>query len=650
MKYRADIDGLRAIAVLSVVLFHAGLDVLSGGYIGVDIFFVISGFLIARILHEEIKENKFSILNFYERRFKRIFPALFFMLLMTTMASLFILMPIDFKNYAQSLAAVALFSSNILFWKESNYFGGASEEKPLLHTWSLSVEEQYYLIFPVALFFLARYYPRYIRQVLAACLVLSFAWSAYSTKIYTDAAFYFPFTRIWEFLIGAMLAFGIAPKIKSSILNSALAMIGLSLIIYSLFFFTPYTSFPGVAALLPCLGTGLIIYSGGQGRTPVSALLSLKPVVFVGLVSYSFYLWHWPLVVLPKYFAVSALMRDIQPAEMIFLMSAAFALAVLSWRFIEKPFRYSPLWSSRKILFPVVAVASVSMISLGAFGHITDGFPQRLPADIARIAKAGRDVNPLQHCESKTVEEIRKGRVCEFGDLTVSEPSFALIGDSFADALAPGVDEAAKKAGRKGVFIFKGGCFTLAGVLNACADLRDAGLEYINKNKSIKSVIIANRWTAVANGDRFGSYTEKWYIQDSYSKEYSREENMRVFERTLPKTLLALSDKKDIYIIAYIPEQLLNIPRALALTNLYETGRDVRISRSVFDERQKGVRQVLDAQKNIHIIDVGNILCDQTHCRVADGDKILYADDNHLSATGAKYLSPLLTPVFSLSR
>ena len=274
MKYRADIDGLRAIAVLPVIFFHLDLPGFSGGFVGVDVFFVISGFLITSIILKEINDEKFSIVRFYERRIRRIFPALFPVLLFTLIIGAFLFDYQSFKGLGESITATTLFSSNILFWHQSGYFDSSSLLKPLLHTWSLAVEEQFYIFFPLLLISINRFSKkRYMPWLLGLCLI-SFSLSLYGVYTYQTATFYLVPTRAWELLSGAILALGVIPQLQSSLHRNLFSIVGLCLIIFSVGVYTEATLFPGAAALAPVLGASLIIYSGGGGGRNQSSVSS----------------------------------------------------------------------------------------------------------------------------------------------------------------------------------------------------------------------------------------------------------------------------------------------------------------------------------------------------------------------------------------
>lgn len=302
MKYRAEIDGLRALAVIPVILFHAGFEWFSGGFVGVDVFFVISGYLITTIIISEMAEGKFSMVNFYERRARRILPALFFVMAACLPFAWLWLTPSDLKDFGQSLIAVSFFSSNMLFWLESGYFDTAAELKPLLHTWSLAVEEQYYILFPIFLMLTWRLGVKWISIILSFVFLLSLGLAVLGTQYATNpqitsGTFFLLPTRGWELLVGVFAAFYLKYKThpKSRTFNQILSLLGFSMIAYSIIVFDETTPFPSLYALIPTIGTGLLILCAVP-KTIVHKLLSLKAIVGIGLISYSAYLWHQPLL------------------------------------------------------------------------------------------------------------------------------------------------------------------------------------------------------------------------------------------------------------------------------------------------------------------------------------------------------------------
>jgi peptidoglycan/LPS O-acetylase OafA/YrhL len=355
LKYRAEIDGLRALAVVPVILFHAGFELFSGGFVGVDVFFVISGYLITTILIEDIENKRFSIVNFYERRARRILPALTFILLVSTLISYFILYPSDFEEYSKSLLSVVLFVSNLFFWRESDYFATASELTPLLHTWSLAVEEQYYVLFPIFLILAWRFGKNRVFWMIVVMAAISLLLSEWGWRNKAAANFYLAPTRAWELFSGSIAAFVVQKQSVQK--NNLLALTGLTAIIFSIFFYDETTPFPSVYALVPVLGTVfLVLYAD---RTTFAAkLLSTKSFVGVGLISYSAYLWHQPLMALYRR-KVGVELHPIESLSIIFLV---FILSVLTWKYVEKPFRKRETVSKKVIFLSSIT----SLVFLGA--------------------------------------------------------------------------------------------------------------------------------------------------------------------------------------------------------------------------------------------------------------------------------------------
>lgn len=412
-QYRPDIDGLRAVAVLSVMFGHLNMTYMTGGFVGVDIFFVISGYLISSIILTDIERSRFSIIGFYERRVRRIFPALFFMLFAVFLISFVFLLPAELVSVCKALVATTAFASNFYYLSTSNYFD-LPTTSPLLHTWSLAVEEQFYLLFPPILLLIRKFFRRQFDAALIAIALVSFVLSVIMVRYDQNNAFYMLYTRGWELLIGTMLSRGMFPRINSTWLRNIVAFVGLVLIAYSVLFYTLATPFPGLSALAPCLGTALVIGAGTSGPSVISASLSWRPVVFVGLVSYSLYLWHWPVIV---FYQMGIITQNIIPLSvdqfphqlatlltphrrgLIFEFVVPIVLATFSWKFIERPFRTGRLRLKGRPLFKLAGALMCSTIALAAITDVEGGFPDRFSraslevagqADLTEFAKTTR--------------------------------------------------------------------------------------------------------------------------------------------------------------------------------------------------------------------------------------------------------------------
>ncbi len=647
VKYRPDVDGLRAIAVGAVVLFHAGVAPIRGGFVGVDVFFVISGYLITTIIAREALEGRFTVAGFYVRRVRRIFPALFYMLWAVGLVATLVLMPADYNEFGESVSATALFTSNLFFWIKSGYFDAAADIKPLLHTWSLAVEEQFYLLFPLLMAAIVTRL-RWWRLLIAAIALVSFAVGVWEVAHHPAGAFYSPFARAWELLLGSLIAVGAVPPIRSKPLREAAAALGLGLILFAVFAYTPATPFPGVAALSPCLGAALLIHADAEHPTIAGRIISVKPMVWLGLISYSLYLWHWPVLVFARYI----LMRPLQPAEMAALVAASVLLAYLSWRFVERPFRRGN--ARRAALFGVAGAMMLVATLFGAWAHLGHGLPQRLPGPALRLAAAADDINPYRAaCDRTSVERLRKGDACILGDPKAAAPTFALMGDSFGDALMPAVVEAAKEHGRKGLMLTYSGCLSLIGVNQdtpGCRAFLDAAVDLIRRTPSIDRVIIVDRWTTSVIGTRFGAWPQtEIFITDARSPERSYAENPRAVTRGLAATTQALAPRK-VFLVGYLPEQAVDIPRAEALASWYRFPPEPGVAREAYDRRQAPVHAVLEppkAAKTYDVLDAAPFLCDARRCPAMRDGVVLYSDDNHVSASGARSIRALLAPALA---
>ena len=370
MKYRPEIDGLRALTIIPVIFFHAGFEIFNGGYIGVDIFFVISGYLITTILINDIENKQLKIANFYERRARRILPALFFMMSVSIPIAWLLMIPNQMKDFSQSLIAVSFFVSNILFWRKTGYFSTSSEEKPLLHTWSLAVEEQYYLVFPIFLILVWKFGRNKVFWIIFLLASISLLLSEWGWRNQRSANFYLAPTRVWEIFAGSLCAFLIKKnKVKS---NNFLSLIGLFLIFLSIFFYDEKTPFPSIYALIPVVGAViLILYSNRD--TYVSKFLSSKLLVFIGMLSYSAYLWHQPIFAFFRIY----LNKKLELPVMLFLIFITFFVAFLSWKFIEKPFRDKNKINKKTFIF-ISLITFLSLIVIGSLGSFTNGFQQQM--------------------------------------------------------------------------------------------------------------------------------------------------------------------------------------------------------------------------------------------------------------------------------
>jgi peptidoglycan/LPS O-acetylase OafA/YrhL len=635
-RYRPDIDGLRALAILPVLFFHYHVWPFRGGFVGVDVFFVISGYLITQLIVAERDEGRFSIARFYERRIRRIFPALFAMLLVVTIAAVFILFPVDLVRYADSLLATAGFAANFEFWREAGYFDVAAAEKPLLHLWSIAVEEQFYLFFPAVLMFFGRQRV----AVTAAIFAASLAFAIWGVVHAPSATFYLLPGRAWELMLGALVALGAVPTIGPRWAREWLAAAGIALIAFAVFFYTSDTPFPGAAALAPCFGAALLIYAGLPGQTIASGVLSLSPLVFIGRISYSLYLWHWPLYVFTRYFTY----RDPSPEGVACLIAASFALAIASYYFVERPFRNARFRFRAPQLFGGGLTAMTGVAAASLFLLQGNGLPERLRPELRTILAEENDHEPrIDTCLGISPEAVRDGKMCQIGVIG-GKPSFILWGDSHADAVLPAISEVAEREGRTGLFAGGRSCPPLLDVTTPRPECRAFNQNVLAQaaRPEIREVILEARWAKYAEGSTYGTEPEGHIVltDDGGTDDSS---NHAVFARGLARTVKALAGKK-IVIVASVPEIGWPVPAVLAREKLADKMRIAPPSTDAYLQRQKFVLSTFDQLRRsdgVTMVYPHEVLCRSGACAVSLNGIPLYRDEHHLSVYGARLLAPL---------
>jgi peptidoglycan/LPS O-acetylase OafA/YrhL len=578
--YRADIDGLRAVAILPVLLFHAGVPGFGGGYVGVDVFFVISGFLITSIIAREIDEGRFSILRFYERRARRIMPALTAVIAAVLAVSAILYLPQDFALVPRSALAAIGFVSNLLFFTETGYFQGGAETKPLLHTWSLAVEEQFYIGFPVLLLLVARFVPAWRIAVVAGIAILSFAIAVATQSDGSGFAFYWLPPRAWELFVGALLALGAVPAIKARPVREVAAWCGLAAIAAAVLLYDSKTVFPGVAALPPVLGAAALLHCAPG--TAAGRLLSTRALTFIGLISYSLYLWHWPVAVFTQYATDAPLGGWTSVA----VIAASVALATLSWRFVEQPFRRpSNLGSAAVLRRFAVAMAALGVVSAGMMS--AGGWPGRFDPQVVRLANASTDVSPMR--------------------------------DSHGVELAYAVSAIARSQGRSLIQRTHSSCPPVLGYEAPgdprCAAANRQVFDSIRRDRGIGTVYLAAFWASQAYG------SPSFLVQ---------------FDRTIAALV---GEKRRVVIFGPVPPNSFDVPRRLA--HLAAQGRIASArgqSRAEMEERTRAVRAVMSKweQDGVRVIDPIAALCGPEICDIIRSGAPLYFDSHHLSVAGAE--------------
>jgi peptidoglycan/LPS O-acetylase OafA/YrhL len=633
MKHRPDIDGLRAIAIVPVLLFHAGIPQFSGGFVGVDVFFVISGYLISSLVLNDIAKERFSIVNFYERRVRRILPALFVLILFASVAAYRLLTPEDAKTFGEGVFATMIFSSNLLFARQPGYFQAPAESNPLLHTWSLAVEEQFYIFYPLFLFLVSRYFRKRYAWVLFPVMSLSFAYSVWAVSTTRSFAFYSAPARAWELLVGGILALHVIPPLRNRLQANSAAFLGLILLCYSVVRFSASTPFPGAAALCPTIGAALLIYSAEADTPVIARFLSTRPVAFVGLISYSLYLWHWVLLFFARYW----LARSLKGWEVACVLAASVLVASVSWKFVENPFRgRERILDSRRQLFAAAAFGSIAFASFGGLLYLRQGLPSRFDHQVLDLLT--RDF----WTQSNACEE----RLCRVGD-SRSSPSFIVWGDSHAGALAPAFDSIAQANQASGWIAFSFACAPLLDLKRydqpdpeKCTRFNRYVLDQITA-QHISTVFLHSRWAVYSEGNR-GPGKPIFLTADRIP-----EQDFAVFKRLLRQTVERLQQLHvNVVLVASVPEVWMDVPTVLARRAIAGTAERPALPVADFLYRQARVFPLfseLTQQYPISVVYPHTILCRDSSCAVTNGKFALYMDDSHLSIQGAMYVAPALT-------
>lgn len=625
-----ELDGLRGVAVAVVVVHNLRriiepqgdtasllwVQLLDRGWIGVQLFFVLSGFLITRILlRSRAAENYYS--GFFARRALRILPLYYAALLLW----LVVLPAIgwEFPHDKSTDAYLWVFLSN---WVQPFHTGGA-----LIHFWSLAVEEQFYLLFPLLLMFLARRRHGSIPRTIALLAAGSFVLSVAGSYTYTSATFYLLPTRAWELLMGAFLAATTLRQPAARWVSETAGWLGVSLIVCSVFFYDLNTRFPGLAAIPPCLGAALIIFASETKPALVGRLLALKPVVFVGLISYSLYLWHWPLLVLFKYQTTQ--MRDVNVRVLLLLASAG--LAILSWKFVETPFRKRRIFNGRR---PIMALAGCSMLILVLLGLAVarDGVPSRIPSKALDYADTR---NHRAFLNQVSLEQAVAGKFVELGTQNASAPISVLIwGDSHAMSVTPVIDELCRQYAQRGIQATHSstapvlgyvstGAYSLKGESPAFAN---AVISFVAKNH-VRNVIVTASWSTYPASDSF--------------------------KAGVRSTIQAIMDAgAKVYVLKDVPFPGYDVPTIAALTVRRDGDLEqLTVSPEKHAQRNSALRQTFDdlAKMGATVLDPSECFLNSNRMYgLVRNGQVLFCDEHHLTVEGARLLAPLFEPIFRL--
>ena len=623
--YRPDIDGLRAIAVLAVIAFHASPQTVPGGFAGVDIFFVISGYLISGILLRELAAGTFRFRDFYARRIRRILPAYIVVAVFTLALSTWLLIPNDYIFYTTSLAASWAFVSNVFFSMLSwGYFGARTEEFPLLHTWSLSVEEQFYFIYPMLLLLLTRYVRRRMMLVL---LVLGLVCLIISQANIGHVKTYFLLTARAHELIAGALAYLLAQKypVRSVVAANLMAVCGLVGMTASLFLLSRGVAFPGINSLYPCVGAALVLYAGGRENV-VTPLLANRPAVFIGLISYSLYLWHWPIFVFLRYrhIELSALVTSAA-------IAAAFLLAFLTWKYVENPIRHNKRLGFRPAFQRFYLAPALGFLAIGLMSYRTEGLPNRFPGEIRQLIASysfERDLGRLCAIRAEDYLPVTMSylnQTCAYGDLQRERADILLMGDSHAHHFKPFVEYLAGAAGLKAVYHVQGSCSPI--------DLRAVGAA------QPEATVCQRR-----NADLLALAPDFRFVVLAASWDYRGQESQ--FERELARVVEIIRRAGSTPVIFKDnPGYATDISQCILRQRRGWLPADTNCNmpRSEIEARQGSMDRAIDAVQAAHqgtiVIDPKDVMCNARECLTHIDNTALYKDANHINAKAATLLA-----------
>ena len=649
--YRPDIDGLRAIAIVSVVLFHTFPNWLPGGFVGVDVFFVISGYLISTIIFRAVSRGTFSVSDFYARRIRRIFPALTFLLLGVMFLGALMLTPEEFKDLGKQVIYGSVFGENIYLIRHSGgYWDTATEMKPLMHLWTLAVEEQYYIFYPLLCWLLWKL-KKGILPILCLLWCISFGLDIYLSHTSPTLAFFSLHTRFWELCTGCILAALVSSNLtyQKAIKRTQVRLfktivgasseeffikskgfgswVGLALILAGIAFATGEEKFRSLLILLPVIGTALVIVCKESWIN--RKILSSGPFVFIGLISYTWYLWHWPLL---------SISRNVEGGELpnyvicFLLLIAGFLLSVFSYFIIETPVR--KLAISKKLTISL----STCVIGCALFGTLILAF-QGLPIRLGGAAVASRSVsNTFPKRDEYAKDKYGCPKNLDFCWAPQnSKPTIALVGDSHAHHLASGFQ---KNMNKPFLLIGQGGTLPVRDLISLRYEkpsknpLMGQVLDIVNSDPTIKTVILGARWGAFVNSKK-GSYE---------LLRYKSENKLLALDHLLTQTVEELvRNKKKVVLLLDVPTLPIN-PKNCLKSRPFQKG----VGRCSFFESQKKtnddqinemIRNVAKKYPSVFVVDASKAICQEGICTIGDGKTIFYGDDNHLTDAGSEIVA-----------
>jgi peptidoglycan/LPS O-acetylase OafA/YrhL len=659
-NYRADIDGLRALAILPVIIFHAFPAIMPGGFIGVDIFFVISGYLISNILLQSLQRDAFSFGHFYSNRIKRIFPALLVVLAFCLVFGWFFLLPDEFAQLGKHIVGAAGYAENFVLRREAGYFDSRSALKPLMHLWSLGIEEQFYITYPLFLWILWRLRLN-LFGLLSSIALASFCLNIWQVQHDPVGAFFLPQTRCWELLLGGSIACWQTKKIplvhdqdlrwsarpggnlfSAQVLRNLSSLTGLALILAAVFLIHEGDPFPGWRALLPASGAGLLI-AGGPKSWINRRILSNKTLVFIGLISYALYLWHWPVLAFPRILHGGEISVSLRLGGMLL----SFGLAWVTWRFIENPLRFGPM------RFKIMTLTSLS-IAIGIAGYITHsrgGFDSRFP----QLTKDLGSSHPEQFASEECRKTVGLSNIAYCRARVEGPPDVLLIGDSHAATLYRGLAPEYQKRLQILMNLGQPGCVpffdteSFTGGIRQdppCMPVMNRILDFALETSRARTIILALRGPANMLGHGFGLFSTSPLQEVRWAGATTSSSPAETFSASFSNTVSRLyASGKTITLFIDWPELDFDprscLPRPISF---FTHPRSLcGVPRGQVDARNRQYRDVVEQLKTkfpgVRVFDPLPYLCDGSVCYAMKNGHLLYSDDNHLSAVGSAYLA-----------
>jgi peptidoglycan/LPS O-acetylase OafA/YrhL len=644
VKYRPEIDGLRAIAIIPILMFHFGYSIFSGGFTGVDIFFVISGYLITSIISNKLTQNNFTFHDFYLRRAKRILPLLFLVLFTCVPFAWLLMLPSELSDFGQSLLHAASFTANIHFRHSANYFAANSDQIPLLHIWSLAVEEQFYLVFPFILIILNKRHSDPTKTFLII-LIASLAICIWASHHAPSKNFYWLPPRAWEFMFGA-IAFTLEKKLNlTKPLNQVVSFLGLMLIFYGIFEINDQMPFPGIYALIPVMGTFLLI-TFAKPESIITNILSISPIRFIGKISYSLYLWHFPVLVFSNFLHL----RYATTINPIFLILTTLILSILSYLYIENPFR-SQKYSNNKTVIALTGAFLILMLLGYSLKHFTSFYKKYNVQQIEFLEKISQksQVPGFDECNIRSIE-----KPCSINSNSNNSQA-VLVGDSHAFTIFHSLGQELQKKNIGLTLQLKGNCPPLITddkhyLSNKCLAREKEVFQKILNDQDIETIIIFARWNWYMEGTPFnngkGGVGEKY--NDFLKNDYSTLDERHALFQVLYKSTFNQLEKsgKKVIIVNTVPEPGWNVPKQI-LSSLYSNKdyNDTFFDYKEFRKRNYNVDQLLEQYRfnkaNIKIYDPSNSFCNsiQSICNLTLNKIPLYMDDNHVSDLGSSLIA-----------